>query len=498
MKSGKPIAVFALICLFCTVAPAIDQWNLGQTGINAQAARENFGVDGNGVIIAFVGTGVNYTLPDLDEGYLGGYDFGDGDDDPIPTSNSGTQRASVAVGEGDSQIKGIAPKAKYYAVKVFTDGSSTATLEKIAQGTEWAINNGAEIVLQDYWSDTQDYFVQQYINQGYVKGMLFVGRSGDSASQLYPSKYNNLISVGGHTEAQDLIGSNATDDVVAPGNNILVLNRDGTTATDAGSDIAAAHVAGAIALMIDYNRQYSLGYSNSALWTTLNYGAVDLWPGDPNSGWGKADVNNALTLMANDWFIDVNSHFAEPNYYEDTLPGYFSSDRLDYAVTVTNNMPSGFTGHRDINNLKVTVSLRCDNCDANQPLDGNSVKVFDINLPADSNQQLFGYYDIPADINEGKIALDVKIAVADMSPEAAIRQLLGSSYAVIRIPCGQQVDFIADKIIDFRDLSYMAYWWLEDCNQENNWCEGADLDAGGLVDSNDLGSFVDSWLCRYP
>jgi len=56
-------------------------------------------------------------------------------------------------------------------------------------------------------------------------------------------------------------------------------------------------------------------------------------------------------------------------------------------------------------------------------------------------------------------------------------------------------DFNNDTKVNFRDFAILAsYWKTTGCNGSNGWCEGADLDTDGNVDSNDLMLFCEYWL----
>ena len=53
--------------------------------------------------------------------------------------------------------------------------------------------------------------------------------------------------------------------------------------------------------------------------------------------------------------------------------------------------------------------------------------------------------------------------------------------------------------VDFYSFARFAEYWLEpDCNEENNWCGGADFEPDGDVDFADLKRFVDEWLYYCP
>jgi hypothetical protein len=56
-------------------------------------------------------------------------------------------------------------------------------------------------------------------------------------------------------------------------------------------------------------------------------------------------------------------------------------------------------------------------------------------------------------------------------------------------------DFNNDTEVDFCDYAILAsHWQATDCNEPCGWCEGADLDIDGNVDSNDLMLFCEYWL----
>jgi hypothetical protein len=53
--------------------------------------------------------------------------------------------------------------------------------------------------------------------------------------------------------------------------------------------------------------------------------------------------------------------------------------------------------------------------------------------------------------------------------------------------------------VDFKQFSRFAEYWLEiDCNSDNGWCGGADLNHINGVDYADLEMFVQQWLFSCP
>jgi len=57
------------------------------------------------------------------------------------------------------------------------------------------------------------------------------------------------------------------------------------------------------------------------------------------------------------------------------------------------------------------------------------------------------------------------------------------------------VALFLDHFINFKDFAVFAWNWLsEDCSDDNDWCQGADLTFDTYVDFEDLAFFVECWL----
>jgi hypothetical protein len=53
-------------------------------------------------------------------------------------------------------------------------------------------------------------------------------------------------------------------------------------------------------------------------------------------------------------------------------------------------------------------------------------------------------------------------------------------------------------MVNFYDYARFSKYWMQPCGPGNNFCNGADLDQLGNVDSNDFLLFSDEWLCSCP
>ena len=102
---------------------APDAWNLKDPSGKP--------LDGKGMKVAIIDSGVDYTHPDLKANYIGGYDTVDEDSDPMDGNVHGTHVAGIIAGNG--KIKGVAPNASILAYRVMNDGG-TGTTDDIIQG----------------------------------------------------------------------------------------------------------------------------------------------------------------------------------------------------------------------------------------------------------------------------------------------------------------------------------------------------------------------------
>jgi len=61
---------------------------------------------------------------------------------------------------------------------------------------------------------------------------------------------------------------------------------------------------------------------------------------------------------------------------------------------------------------------------------------------------------------------------------------------------GREGDFEPDGDVDTDDLDYLAGWWLNDCNETNDNCDGTDLIEDGTVKFNDFSVMANNWAAE--
>jgi len=159
-------------------------------------------LDGKGMKVAVIDSGVDYTHPDLQANYIGGYDTVDEDNDPMDGNVHGTHVAGIIAGNG--KIKGIAPNASILAYRVMNDGG-TGTTDDIIQGIERAIQDGADVLNLSLGQDLNvpDQPVTMTLERAAKLGVTAVVSNGNDGPKPWsvdaPGNASSVISVGAST-----------------------------------------------------------------------------------------------------------------------------------------------------------------------------------------------------------------------------------------------------------------------------------------------------------
>ncbi len=263
---------------------APNVWN-GQNGTSQ--------LDGSGVTVAVIDTGINANLPDFSgrvvciDQSAAGTGCGDG-------HGHGTHVAGIIAGR-DTQGRyiGVAPKARVISVKV-ADNNGAATAQDLVRGLQWVYNNRSTYnirivnvsmggaVAESYKNSAVDAYVEQL----WLNGVTVIASSGNrgtaaDAGDYAPANDPFAITVGALDETTGTAGYNdslayyssrgTTQDgfrkpeVIAPGRQVpstlasssAVIARahperivDSTYIRSSGTSMAAPVVTGSLALVL--------------------------------------------------------------------------------------------------------------------------------------------------------------------------------------------------------------------------------------------------------
>ncbi|MDO8640042.1 MAG: S8 family serine peptidase, partial [Nitrosarchaeum sp.] len=168
------------------------------------------GIDGNGIKIAVIDTGVDFNHPDLfgwgpDGKVIGGYNFIQESEPPLDTNGHGTQVAGIIAADG--QLVGVAPKAKILAYKVSENGEAVSS-DLIIKAIDKSIEDGADIINISLGVNKTNASIEHAVNRALEKEIFVVVAAGNdgptpqtigSPGRNYGSvtvgaTYNNLTS----------------------------------------------------------------------------------------------------------------------------------------------------------------------------------------------------------------------------------------------------------------------------------------------------------------
>lgn len=207
----------------------------------------------------------------------------------------GTAVAGLIAGAGN--VAGVAPGARILAVTAFPGQGGEGHTDSIAQAIDFAISAGAQVVNMSF-SGPPDRVVAQLAQTAIARGRVVVaaaGNGGPGAAPSWPAAVPGAIAVTA-TGPGGIPYSNANNgsyiSVAAPGVDVLTIAPQGRVAVLSGTSMAAAHVSGVIALILERYPHANPAQIRALLEAT----AVDLGtPGrDPTFGAGLVNSLSAL------------------------------------------------------------------------------------------------------------------------------------------------------------------------------------------------------------
>lgn len=252
---------------------------------------------GRGVKIAVIDSGVDRGHPALAQAISGsfdavgrrGYDIGP----------HGTAIAGILKAEG--LLQGVAPSAELLAVRAFftteKDAAEQSSTAIIMRSLDWAVREKARIINMSF-AGPPDPAVADAIKAARAKGVILIaaaGNGGADAKPAYPAAYEEVIAVTA-TDTDDRLYDKANRgpyiDVAAPGVDIFVVAPSKAYKHSSGTSLAAAHVSGIVALLIEQDTSVD----DTKVGAILRGASDDLGQPGPDKEFGAGRVD-ALKLL---------------------------------------------------------------------------------------------------------------------------------------------------------------------------------------------------------
>ena len=144
------------------------------------------GIDGTGIKIAVIDTGVDFNHPDLfgwgpDGKVIGGYNFIEENELPMDTNGHGTKVAGIIAADGNTL--GVAHKAKILAYKVSEDGEGVSS-ELIRKAIEKAIEDKADIINISLGVNKTNSKIDSAVTHAWDNGIFVVTAAGNDGPEL--------------------------------------------------------------------------------------------------------------------------------------------------------------------------------------------------------------------------------------------------------------------------------------------------------------------------
>lgn len=259
-----------------SLGESFRNWAVDALGADELWAR---GLDGRGIVVGVIDTGVDGTHEQLSGRYLEGergwFDPVEGRSAPYDSHGHGTSVLSLAVGGNpDGRVLGIAPGASWVAA--LGNARNTYSRVRMTLAADWMLRTARPDVLVNAWSDDQETCVAfdlDFINAWRAAEIFVVFPAGNSgpgpatgeAPAQLPGVYPDggaVFSVAGlardgtaHPESSrgpSLCGSDAFPFLSAPGADLPFAFPGGSDAYGVGdgTSLAAGVVAGAVALLL--------------------------------------------------------------------------------------------------------------------------------------------------------------------------------------------------------------------------------------------------------
>ncbi|MDW7725840.1 MAG: S8 family serine peptidase [Candidatus Methanoperedens sp.] len=338
--------------------------------INATGVWE-FGIDGTGINVSVVDTGINASHPDFSGRVIGWVDFVSGINTLSYDDNGhGTHVAGTVAGNGSGgTATGVAPNVSLFGVKVL-NATGRGPISNVTEGIEWSVDNRADIISLSLGLYDNNSFLANAINNAVNSGVVVIAAAGNCGPTgnpncpslgdrtiAYPAAQENVIAVGA-TYINDVIAGFSsrgptTDerikpDVSAPGVDINSLRHDSSGYRNdySGTSMATPHVSGAAALLLHAANTLGISLTPSDIKNILKNTAVDLGAeGNDNTyGAGRIDVFAAIKSLDTAPAVSAN-----PTSYPGGYQAARNGDNITLNATITD---SGF----GVKNATINVS----------------------------------------------------------------------------------------------------------------------------------------------
>ena len=262
---------------------------------------------GKNIVVGIIDSGVNANHPELQDALIpeGFKDFVEpSNTEPKDETGHGTHVAGTILG----RTIGIAKDAKLIVARVFNKEGEASDDGLLAAG-QWILEKKPQVVNNSWGGNRDDSFYDDIIKKWKAAGIVPIFSSGNTGE--YNAGGEGSIGSPGSLEDSFSVGALTKDDrlakfslrgpskhtnkfkpeISAPGVNILSADYKGGYVLKTGTSMAAPHVTGAVALILEANKNLSVDKVEDILKSTATPLTDDHYISSPNMGYGYGKLN---------------------------------------------------------------------------------------------------------------------------------------------------------------------------------------------------------------
>ena len=267
-------------------SPALSSWEMEYKSLTGVSNQSLSGLDGRGVVLCVVDSGIDLSHPDLSDLVLKGWlDSVNGLDDPYDDEGHGTAMSGIIVADGG--LKGVSRGVDLLVAKAI-DGEGQGDSSSVANSVDWCVQQGADIIslsLGGGQSFGSGFFstdeLEQSVDEAQDSGVFVIASAGndgedDDGDVGSPGSIEDVICIGGITRTGGIWSGSSEGDndgrlwpnpilprnnpdkkpeMVAPGHEVPVLMASGVGNSgwwgwSSGTSAATAWVSGSLALLL--------------------------------------------------------------------------------------------------------------------------------------------------------------------------------------------------------------------------------------------------------
>lgn len=268
-------------------------------GVDRIDAEKAWGTStGSGVKVAVLDTGISLSHPDLKDNINTSCSYNAIDPSKAPEDQNGHGShvaGTIAASNNSIGVVGVAPKATLCAVQVLS-ASGWGYCSDIIEGLSWVIGKGIKVANMSYGGSELCSGEKEALDSADAAGITLVAAAGNNYGGAvdYPAKHDKVIAVTAINSSNGFASFSSQGDAVdltAPGVAIPSTYKKAGYKTLSGTSMAAPHVSGVAALVLEKKPSFTPDQVKKCLQNT----AESLGLSANQQGAGLVDAEKAVT-----------------------------------------------------------------------------------------------------------------------------------------------------------------------------------------------------------